>query len=361
MKILIIAQNSCPKQSPRAFRTAELSEELVRQGHEVVVYSVHGKYDYAEYERQTGVIMRDIKPKFATSGNDGYHRYNIFDQFMYHYFQRLLFWPECEFHFCVEHIIKKNPNMDLLITIASPHSIHSGAARAKRRNPEIFPKKWVADCGDPFMLDPYSKHPKYMSYFEKLWCQSSDYISVPTVESYKGYYPQFKSKIKVIPQGFDFSKTPIAQYRINDVPTFIFAGYIYKGKRDPSSFMDYLLKYKGPYKFKIFTFSALESKYIEESNGQIEFLIGYSRKQIIYECSKADFLINIPNASTVQSPSKLIDYGIASRPILDIDNTFSDDTIFQEFIRRDYSSKHVIDDLDCFRIENVSRQFLELV
>lgn len=40
-------------------------------------------------------------------------------------------WPQCEFHFSVGKIIKENPNMDMLITIAYPHSIHSGAARAK--------------------------------------------------------------------------------------------------------------------------------------------------------------------------------------------------------------------------------------
>lgn len=76
--------------------------------------------------------MRDINPKFATSANDGTYRYNLFDKFMYHLFHRLLMWPQCEFHFAVEKIIKDNPNMDMLITIAFPHSIHSGAVRAKK-------------------------------------------------------------------------------------------------------------------------------------------------------------------------------------------------------------------------------------
>lgn len=361
MKILIISNNSYPQQGPRAFRTAELSEELARQGHEVIVYSVCGKYDYTEYEKQTGVIMLDIKPKFATSGNDGYHRYNLFDRLMFHYFHRLFLWPQCEFHFCIERIIKENPNMDLLITIAFPHSIHSGAARAKRRNPAIFPKKWIADCGDPFMLNPFVKFPKYMKRFEDMWCQECDYIAVPTEESKEGYYKQYWDKIRVIPQGFDFSKTPIAEYKKNEVPTFLFMGSIYPGVRDPHSFMDYLLKYDKPYKFIMMMRSPLEEKYVKESNGQIEYIIGKGRKDVIWECSKADFLINVTNPNTVQTPSKLIDYGISGRPVLDVPNIFEDSTTFDAFFNGDYSKEHKIDFLEKYKIENVAYGFLNLV
>ena len=131
MKILIISNHAYPAQGPRAFRTTELSEQLVKMGHEVVLYTVQGKYDYTQYEKETGVKRRDINPRFATSADDETHRYNLFDKFMYHFFHRLLMWPQCEFHYAVGKIIKENPNMDMLITIAYPHSIHSGAARIR--------------------------------------------------------------------------------------------------------------------------------------------------------------------------------------------------------------------------------------
>lgn len=360
MKILIISNHTYPVQGPRAFRTAELSEQLVKRGNEVILYTVHGKCDYAEYEKTTGICMRDIKPRFATRANDGTQRYNLFDRFMYHYFHKLLVWPQCEFHFCVERIIKENPNMDMLITIAYPHSIHSGAARAKRKNPEIFPKTWICDCGDPFMLNPFIKVPKFMKHFEDMWCSACDYITVPTNTSYKGYYEQYWSKIRVIPQGFDFSKTPIAEYKKNSVPTFLFMGSIYPGIRDPHAFMDYLLKLDRPYKFIMMMRSPLEEKYVKESNGQIEYIIGKGRKDVVWECSKADFLINITNPTTVQTPSKLIDYGIAGRPILDVENNFLNPTAFLKFFDGDYSDEHKIDLLDNYRIENVAQQFVEL-
>ena len=65
MKILIISNHAYPAQGPRAFRTTELSEQLVKMGHEVILYTVHGKYDYTQYVKETGVIRRDINPKFA--------------------------------------------------------------------------------------------------------------------------------------------------------------------------------------------------------------------------------------------------------------------------------------------------------
>lgn len=346
--------------SPRSFRTAELSEELARRGHEVVVCTVQGKYDYTEYEKQTGVTMCGMKPRFATLANDGTRRRNLFDRAMFKLFEHLLFWPWCEFHFLVGKVIKENPGADLLITIAYPHSIHSGAARAKRRNPDMFPKRWIADCGDPFMLNPMMKFPGYMKRFEEMWCQGCDFITVPTEESRKGYYEQFQDKIRVIPQGFDFSKTPVAEYRKNEVPTFLFTGRVYPGERDPHSFMDYLLKYDKPYRFIMMMLEPLEEKYLTQSGGRIEYVIGKGRGDVILECSKADFLINMTNPSTIQTPSKLIDYGISGRPVLDVDNDFRDDTAFREFMAGDYHRQHVIESLDSYRIENVAGRFLDL-
>ena len=360
MNILIISNNTFPKQGPRAFRTTELAEQLVKMGHKVILYSVHGHYDYTEYEKQTGVIMKDIKPKFATSANDESMRYNLLDRIMYHFFHRLLFWPYCEFHYSVSRIIKENPNMDMLITIAYPHSIHSGAAKAKKKYPKIFPKIWICDCGDPFMLNPFFNYPKYFEKYERLWCKECDYISVPTIASYKGYYQEYWEKIKVIPQGFDFSKTPIAKYKKNDIPTFVFVGTVYRGVRDPHSFMDYLLNLREPYKFIMMMRKPLENRYEKESGGRIKYIIGKGRKDVVLMCSKADFLINIVNPNTVQSPSKLIDYGIAGRPILDIENDFRIDKTFLKFLNGDYSGQHKVQSLDVYRIENVAKQFVEL-
>ena len=360
MKILIVSNHSFPHQGPRAFRTAELAEQFANMGHEVVVYSVTGDYDYTDYTRRTSVVMKDLKPRFCIGSNAGGEKVSLFDRFMFHFFHRLLFWPECEFHFLLGKVIKDNPNVDLLITIAYPHSIHSGAARAKRKHPRLFPKVWIADCGDPFMLNPFINAPSYMKDYEDMWCSACDYITIPVESAKKGYYPQYHYKIRIIPQGFDFAKTPIEKYTPNKVPTFLFMGSVYPGIRDPHSFMDFLLTYKQPYKFKMLMHSSLEDKYVNESNNQIEYIIGLTRPEVIKECSKADFLINITNPNAIQSPSKLIDYGISKRPILDITSDFQQENIFNEFISGNYEHRRVIENIEAYKIQNVAQSFIEL-
>lgn len=360
MKILIISENTFPFNGPRAFRTQELSEELSRRGHSVILYSVHGNIDYTEYERETGVIMRDIHPCLPIRANDGKSRYNIISRFLFHYFHDMLFFPELELHFKIDTILQKETDIDLLITIAYPHTIHSGAARSKKMHPHNFPKVWIADCGDPYFLNPFMNAPKYMEKYERKWCETCDFISVPTQGSKDGYFPEYRHKIHVIPQGFDFSKTPIAEYKINDVPTFVFCGSVYPGKRDVRSFMEYLLKKETPYKFKLFMKTPLEEKYEKESNHQIEYITGKGRKEIIMECSKADFLINVINPNTTQTPSKLIDYGISGRPVLNISNDFCEEEQFEEFCRGDYHRKLTIPNLEQYNIEIVANQFLDL-
>lgn len=356
MKILVISKHTFPYNSPRAFRTAELTEQLAKMGHEVTLYVIKGGYDYSEYEKRTAVRVRNIEARFIP---DGTKPLGFFDKVMGRLFGNLLAWPNVEFHFLISRIIKENPGMDMLITIAMPHQIHYGAARAKKKHAEIFPKTWVCDCGDPFMLNPFSHLPKYMKFYEDEWCSACDYIAVPTDTSYKGYYEPYWEKIRVIPQGFDFSKTPISQYKKNQVPTFLFTGAIHPG-RSPIKFMDYLLTVDFDYKFYLYMRSPLDEKYVKLSDGRIEYKIGCDRKEIVKACSEMDFLINVKNINNSQTPSKLIDYSISKRPILSISDVFVEVDDFRRFVDGDYSNQLIVDNLDSYKIENVAQAFVSL-
>lgn len=359
MKILIIARNSFPKQGPRAFRTAELSEQLSKMGHDVTVYSVKGEYDYSEYEKITGVKMKNISTRFATDANDGTGKVTIFRRFVSHFFHFQLYFPEIEFFYRVIDVIKAEQNVDLLISIAQPHTIHWGVYRAFKKLKIKTPKVWIADCGDPLYFNPFDNWPFYFKCIELKWCRAVDAITVPTENSKDGYFTEFRSKISVIPQGFDFSKTPISDYQKNPVPTFLFAGTIHKG-RSPESFMDYLLSLDVDYKFYLFLHAPLNKKYETESQGKIEYKLGYSRKEVIDFSSRMDFLINVRNINNVQTPSKLIDYGIAKRPVLEVSNEFNEQDIFYQFLNGDYRSKMDLPCLEPYKIENVASKFIEL-
>ena len=72
-----------------------------------------------------------------------------------------------------------------------------------------------------------------------------------------------------------------------------------------------------------------------------------------------DFLVNIENISNNQTPSKLIDYAIAQRPICTISILNFNPNLFNQFINGDYNNKLNID-LENFDIKNVVSKFLEL-
>lgn len=361
MRILIISRNTFPHQSPRGFRTAELSEELVRLGHEVIVYSITGKYDYTHYMSETGVQIKGIPTMFDKNANDKSRRLNVLDRILLRLFSRSLFFPDIELMYRVPTIIAKEKDIDLLITIAFPHTIHWGAAVYKKKHSDKFPHVWVSDCGDPFFLNPFFKAPKCFKKYEILSCRLTDYITIPTKEAIDGYFKEFHDKIRIIPQGFDFCKTPADKYESNEVVTFAFAGAVYDGKRDPRPFMDYLLHSGLEYKFIMYLRSPLEERFVTESNSRIEYRLNYKRRDIIWECGRADFLINVTNPTVVQSPSKLIDYGITGRPVLDISTLFdeADKQRFINFCNGDYSDAHHIN-VENYRIERIAKGFIAL-
>ncbi len=59
-KILIISRTIFPKLVPRAHRATELAKELARQGNEVTLAAVLGKYNYTRFQEETGIRVCDL-------------------------------------------------------------------------------------------------------------------------------------------------------------------------------------------------------------------------------------------------------------------------------------------------------------
>jgi hypothetical protein len=72
-----------------------------------------------------------------------------------------------------------------------------------------------------------------------------------------------------------------------------------------------------------------------------------------------DFLINFDNNISVQSPSKLIDYAIVKRPVINILNRIEKDKIVN-FINGNYSEQMPLENLEKYNIKNVAQQFISL-
>jgi len=347
LKIVIVSFEMHPVISARSFRTTELSKELVKQGHDVTLYTVWKDFDYLKYENEIGVKFKNLGVLDANLGN------NIIKKI----FNRLFAYPLIKLIPMVKKAIESEGEFDYLISIAAPHPIHWGAAFIKNKR---F-KCWTADCGDPYMLNPYAFHPFYFKWLEKRWCKLANFITVPIEEAKEAYYPEFRNKIRVIPQGFDFSSVKISDYRKNKIPTFAYAGNCYKNGRDITPFLNYLTIIDRPFKFIVYTKSEMFFKEFEESlKGKME-LKGYiPRDELLGELSEVDFLINVKNDFATQSPSKLIDYYLTRRPILNISSQFIEQADFDQFIKGDYTNQVKVPHISNYDIKNVAMSFINL-
>ncbi len=342
-------------------RATELAKYFASLGHEVILYGTLGNYNYNDFCKQTGVVVKDQKRHLAEENSDGNITLNIIDRIMIKLFHKILEYPNIEYLWKIPQILKKENNIDLLITVAHPFPIHWGAAIAKSRLKAQFPKVWISDCGDPYMGNTVIKYPFYFKYIEKYWARKTDYITIPIEESRKGYYPEFQSKIKIIPQGFDFTSSKIVkEFQHNSIPTFAYAGAVYPGYRDPSRFLDYLCTLSIDFKFIVYTRDFnFYKKYKEILKEKLELRNYIPREELLYELSKMDFLINLLNSESIQSPSKLIDYFLTKRPILDISSAFKELDNFQCFLNRDYQNQHNCQNVEQYNIINVGNKFLK--
>lgn len=366
-KILIVSRSFYPQNSPRSFRTTELAKEMARQGHVVTVLTPK-KPEHEAFEQEHNLIIQDLgQPKWKDVQLTGEGIGFMFKRGLRRGLSLALEYPNIEYYFKVKKALKQKKrakkNYDLLISIAVPYPIHWGVAAVWKKTNNIA-KTWVADCGDPYMgrENDTFKIPFYFKYVEKWFCRKADYLTIPVATAMPAYYPEFHHKIKIISQGFNFDEIELAPYTQNEIPHFAYAGGLIPGRRDPKDFLEFLVNYTKPYKFHIYTNQVgLVQSYADRSKGRIEIKAYLPRKELLFELSKLDFVVNFENAGNKQIPSKIIDYVIINKPILSI-NTFNfDKQPVEEFLFGNYKNELKINNPDQYKIENVAAEFLKLV
>lgn len=364
-KILIVSCSFYPMNSPRSFRTTELVKEFARQGHEVVLLTSRNEELHPGFELKHGIRIKDLgsaKLKRFESSKNG-RAVSLFKRILNRALNLLIEFPDIQWFWKVKKILKQESGYDLMISIAAPHSVHWGVAWARKKRHPIA-KTWVADCGDPFMgtvLDTFRKL-FYFKYLEKMFCRKADFITVPIEEAIDAYYPEFRSKIRVIPQGFNFDEVNIdtSAYRKNGKPTFAYAGTLIPGGRDPGEFLEYLSTLEKDFKFILYTKSRnLVDPWKERLNGKLVVRDYVPREDLLKELSKMDFLVNFENSTARQMPSKLIDYYLTGRPVLSVPTTNIDKEKVSEFLAGNYNRKVDYSGMEKYRIENVCQSFLE--
>lgn len=363
MKILIISGYFFPTITPRAFRTTELVKELARRNHDVTVCIPNVNFSYDSFEAQYKCRVQYIsESSLDLSLPKGKDLFSIGIRYLYNLFFKYTQYPLIKLCKYIPQLASKlEEHYDLLISIAAPHPIHWGVSKLMLQNSKLA-DVWIADCGDPFMGDSVNNNPFYFKSHEMEFCAGANFITIPIAEAIGAYYPPFRDKIRVIPQGFDF--TPFEniekEYVKHEVPTFAYAGSLYRGYRDLTSFVNYLAKKKEDFLFVLYIKrGVLVDSYKEILGERMRILPQIPREELIKELSKMDFLINIENKSSVQLPSKLIDYGLTKRPILSVSNSLNE-SLVDEFLEGKYLRKLCIKDLSVYDIKNVVDSFLNL-
>lgn len=366
-KILIVSHSFHPQNSPRSFRTTELAKELVRQGHKVTVLTPKHQ-NHEQFGKEHNLVINDLgQPKwqnFELKGN----KFSVLFKRVFNRLSNLFFeYPNIELLGMVKRALKNEIGYDALISIAVPYPIHWGVAAAWQKNKSKNPAKvWIADCGDPYCLQENDtfQPPFYFRWVEKWFMRKADFISVPTESSYLGYFEEFHSKIKVIPQGFKFQEYQFQDKpNKNKVPVFAYAGLFIQGRRDPSAFCEYLLKSGKDFEFHIYTKnSSLVDSFVKKAPDKFIVHSFMPRMDLLRNLhQEVDFVVNFENVGPRQTPSKLIDYVLIDKPILSVKSFELDYEVINQFLDGDYSGSLEIENPEKYNIEEVTEKFLALI
>jgi hypothetical protein len=258
-----------------------------------------------------------------------------------------------------------NKKYDLVISIAVPYPIHWGVAAiwSKNKNKNLAPT-WIADCGDPYCLQENDtfRPPFYFKWVEKWFMKKTNFVTVPTETSFRGYFPEFHSKLKVIPQGFKFEDIEVKPMIDDGIVRFGYGGGFILGRRDPLEFLKFLSSLGKEYRFEFHVFTS-QSHFIQDfavKDSRITLHDPVNRKELLETLSSFNFVVNFANKGTAQTPSKLIDYAIINKPILQVETGKLDESSLIAFLKGNYTNQLKIENADQYRIEHVAEQFIQL-
>ena len=182
---------------------------------------------------------------------------------------------------------------------------------------------WLADLGDPVLAEYTARRwRRRAGELEARVCRAATLISVTTASTRElllARHAMDPSKIFVLSQGFDDTLSPAIDFAPKPHPGelhLLYTGRFYSF-RDPTALLEAVLELK---QVRL-TIAAPEVRpeylaYAAKSGGRIVFLGEQPHAQVLKLQQQCDVLVNIGNALSVQTPGKLYEYLGSGKPIL---------------------------------------------
>ncbi len=378
MKILIICHSYFPELTPRAFRWTAIAEELFRLGHHVVVICgrgtstterecLNGVEIHRTGSNARGLVKRWLRleatlaPAIAstTVGTPVSIRSRMGRLFKlaYHHTVGKILWPDSAAFWYYSalkraHEIQQQSRADVMVSVSLPYTAHLVGYKLKR----YYSINWLVDIGDPFSFmteTPVNNTVLFRGLntrSESSVLGLADAVAVTNEETLRKYLKYFDTmqpnKITVIPpvfvqptssDGLIYSDAKSNKIRL------VFAGTLYRSIRNPSALLKFfrnLLAISMSEQFELHFYGVINdcetcfNEYIDLIDSKI-FIHGLiSRDKALRAMQEANILVNLGNSTAYQLPSKVIEYMIMGKPVLNITKLKLDSSqiFFSDFI-----------------------------
>ena len=366
MRLLIVSHSYRPSISPRSIRWSAIAEHWARQGHEVcvvcggearlprheVIEKVHvyrPECGFLESRRAQVEVSNCAASRNREAGQKRAILASQVARLGYKVSQaiwRSLYWPD---YACLWRrvAVKRarellvDERLDALITVSLPFTGHLVGLDLKGEFPRI---PWLADAGDPFCFMDQTPVNNFLLYrranfrADRRVFSRADAITVTTPETRAEYGSRFTDslrKMSVIPPLFSSTRDDTfmaARAPVDGVRRLVYAGTLYRSIRNPQGLLKLFcgLLEKDP-RWQLHFVGALHDcqavfKPFEQMFLRQIFMHGsITRSQALERLREADLLVNLGNASAYQLPSKVVEYAMLRRPVLNL-TTIAEDT-----------------------------------
>jgi len=376
VKILIVCYSYFPELSPRAFRWAAIAEELVCLGHQVQVICASST-SRAERECVGGVEIhragsnaRELVKRWlrleatvapastAIKVGASVSVRNRVGQLMksaYRHTVRKLLWPDFAafWYFSAlksAHALIQDSRPDVVVTVSLPYTGHLVGLALKRHHAI----RWLVDIGDPFSFmteTPVNNTTLFRGLnarSESLVLEMADAVAVTTEGTRQEYLKCFptmdQSKIAVVPPLFvatSMKDGSVPYFKLPNKIRLVFAGTLYRTIRNPAALLElfgHLMSTPLGAKLELHFYGVLnDCKPCFDPYGDLLgskiFIHGLvPRAEAVRAMQEATVLVNFGNSTAYQLPSKVVEYAMLGKPVLnftklDLDssrNFFSD-------------------------------------